>query len=73
VAKHHPNKEISAAIDDAISLGWSFVKRNGKGHAYGLLRCPHGSGGCQKSVFSTPKNPGNHTREIRAAVNRCPH
>lgn len=38
MAKYHPNKEISAAIDLAIQLGWTVVY--GSGHVFATLRCP---------------------------------
>lgn len=35
MAKHHPNKEVSDAMESALSLGWRFIK--GSGHVYGTL------------------------------------
>jgi hypothetical protein len=68
----HPNKEIEAAVAYAESRGWTLTPS--RGHAWGILRCPHGQrGGCQRSVFSTPRNPENHARWIRRVVDNCPH
>ena len=72
MAKHHPNKEVSDAIDQALGLGWRFIL--GSGHVFGTLMCPEESRtGCRITVFSTPKNPGNHARWIRRQVEACPH
>jgi hypothetical protein len=68
----HPNKEIAAALQYAEDNGWSVVKSS-RGHCWGLIRCPHGRGGCQKSVWSTPRSPENHARAIRRYVDSCPH
>lgn len=68
----HPNKEIQAALNFAESEGWAVLK-SPKGHCWGILRCPHGRGGCQKSVWSTPRDPESHAKAIRRFVEKCPH
>jgi hypothetical protein len=68
----HPNKEIEAALKYARSQGWTVIKSL-RGHCWGMIRCAHGRGGCQKSVWSTPKNAQNHADAIRRFVDRCPH
>ena len=68
----HPNKEIAKALKYAEDKGWS-VSVSPRGHCWGILRCPHGRGGCQKSIWSTPHNPENHAKAIRRYVDRCPH
>lgn len=65
----HPNKHIQAAIEYAIENGWTF-KLSG-GHAFGILRCGAEGGVCQKSVWSTPKNPEKHARYLKRCVDRC--
>lgn len=50
----HSNKEIEAALDYAREQGWDVIKSL-RGHCWGMIRCPHGRGGCQKSVWSTPQ------------------
>lgn len=65
----HPNKHIQAAIEYAIENGWTFVLSNG--HAFGILRCGAQNGGCQKSVWLTPKNPEDHARQIIRYVRKC--
>jgi hypothetical protein len=68
----HPNKEIEAAVRYAEGLGWTCTLSTG--HAWGRLRCAHGQrGGCQFSVWSTPRNAHNHAAQIRRRVDKCPH
>lgn len=72
MAKYHPAKEVSDAIEYALSLGWRFVR--GSGHCYGTLRCQFADRtGCQVRVFSTPENAGQHARWIRHKIDACPH
>lgn len=68
----HSNKEIEAALTHAKEKGWSII-RSKKGHCWGIIRCPHGYGGCQKSIWSTLKNPQDHAKAIRRFVDKCPH
>ena len=68
----HPNKEIERAVSDAEKEGWTWQK--GGGHAWGKLLCAHHDrDGCRISVWSTPKHAEDHAKDIRRAVNRCPH
>ena len=68
----HPRKEIEAAVAYAESKDWRWRKVSG--HAWGRLLCRFSSReGCQVSVWSTPKNPEAHARDIRRAVDRCAH
>ena len=68
----HPNKEIEAVVTAAEENGWTWHQI--KGHAWGQLYCAHHDrDGCRISVWSTPKNPENHARQISRSVNRCPH
>jgi hypothetical protein len=68
----HPNKEIEAALQYAEGLGWTVIE-SPRGHGWGMIRCPYGRGGCQKSIWSTPKDPYGHARSIRQYVDRCSH
>ena len=63
----HPNKEIELALQHAESEGWEIKTSNG--HAWGRMFCP--GGGCIASIWSTPKNPTNHARQLRRVVDRC--
>ena len=66
----HPNKEVEEAVAYAESRKWTWRKQ---GH-WGRIYCAHADrDGCQFGVNSTPKNAGNHARQIIRAVDRCPH
>lgn len=72
IIKKHTNKEVRAAIEYAISKGWIFTHSNG--HCFGRLRCgsdelEHNKH--QLSVYSTPKSPENHAKQIIRLVDRC--
>ena len=68
----HPNKEINAAVDHALSLGWTLVSPCA--HAWGILRCPAASrDGCKISVWSTPKDPEGFARRLRRQIDKCDH
>jgi hypothetical protein len=73
--KKHPNKEIEAVVRYAELKGWQVVER--QGHAWGILRCPHNRNDCrcglfcQISVWSTPKNPEIHARQLRRKIDGC--
>lgn len=70
----HPNKEIEGALQYAESLGWEVKKAGKSSHAWGRVYCPHGGReGCLFSVWSTPRSPQNHARQIRRNVDNCPH
>jgi hypothetical protein len=66
----HPNKEVEAAVADAEARGWTVRML---GH-WGRLFCPRaGRDGCQVGVNGTPRDADVHARQIRRAVDRCPH
>ncbi len=71
----HPNKEVEAALAYAESYGWRVELR--KGHAWGRLYCPYNDERCRcgefciTSVWSTPRNPKAHARQIRRVVDGC--
>jgi hypothetical protein len=68
----HPNKHIERAIRYAEALGWEVDIS--PGHAWGHLYCPFANrAGCRLSIWSTPRNPENHARQLRRDVDRCPH
>lgn len=70
----HPCKEIEQAIKYAEEQGWRFVKAGKSSHSWGRLLCPEDSrDGCIISLWSTPKNPENHAKQIRNEVDKCPH
>lgn len=68
----HPDKHIEKAVQYAESVGWEV--RISNGHAWGRLYCPlNTTDGCITSVWSTPRNPQNHARQITREVDTCPH
>lgn len=68
----HKNKHIEAAVRYAESLGWTFKKC--KGHAWGSLYCPGATRqSCLIYIYSTPRVPENHARQIRREIDLCPH
>ncbi|MBC8747909.1 MULTISPECIES: hypothetical protein [Paraburkholderia] len=76
VRGRHRKKEIEVALVHAEQHGWR-VQDGGKGHAWGKIYCPYQDGECRcvefciSSVWSTPKNPGNHARHLRRIVENC--
>ena len=70
----HPNKEIRAAVEEALTAGWTLRKSGPRAHAWGVLYCPAAErGACKVSVFSTPRVPRNEASKIRRRVRQCPH
>lgn len=75
----HPKKEIEAALRHAALHGWRVEQANGNGHAWGRICCPDNDKECRcgefcvSSVWSTPRNPGNHANAIRRIVDHCSH
>lgn len=67
----HTSKEVEQAIQDAEAKGW--YCDHPRGH-WGRLFCAHADrDGCQIGVSGTPRNPEAHARQIKRAVDRCPH
>lgn len=75
--ERHPKKEVEEVLRELEALGWTVVKRNGKGHAWGLLRCPANREDCrcgqycQMTINSTPQNPGSHAAKLRDKALGC--
>ncbi|EEA01078.1 conserved hypothetical protein [Burkholderia sp. H160] len=74
--RRHTKKEIETALAYAEQHGWS-VRDGGTGHAWGKIYRPYNNGECRcgefciSSVWSTPKNPGNHARHLRRIADNC--
>jgi len=70
----HPKKDVENALHDAESAGWT-VAPTQSGHRWGVMRC--GAAGdtseCRASIWSTPRNPGDHAKQLRRFIARCPH
>lgn len=69
--KKHPDKHIRAALEYAQSCGWVIVPAGGSAHAFCRLKCVRGHAGHMMSVWSTPKSPENHARQIRRKIDEC--
>ena len=70
----HPNRYIREAIAYAVRNGWTLRKSGPRAHTWGLLYCPQADRtGCLRAIYSTPRHPEDHAKDIRRAVDRCPH
>lgn len=67
----HPNKHIQAALEYAQRHGWQVVSSGKSAHSFCRLRCLQGHSEHQMSVWSTPKSPENHAKQIIRKVNEC--
>ena len=71
----HSKSEVEAALRYAEEHGWT-VRRGGS-HAWGRALCPYDDEACRcgefciVSIWSTPKNAGNHARQLRRVVDNC--
>lgn len=71
----HPKKEVESALRHAELHGWQ-VKAGGS-HAWGRMYCPYSDPECRcgrfciASIWSTPKSPGSHARDLRRVVDNC--
>ena len=70
-----PKKEVEDALKHAETQGWRVTV--GGSHAWGKIDCPYNDDECRcgefciTSVWSTPKNPGNHARALQRVVDNC--
>ena len=75
--KKHPDKDIEAAVAYAESKKWTFKETGKSAHAWGILKCPNNKKDCRcgefciSSIWSTPKNPKNHAKQIIRIVDNC--
>lgn len=73
--RSHPIREVEEALRHAEGNGWRVVE--GGSHAWGRIYCPFNDAECRcgefciASVWSTPRNPGNHARALRRVVDNC--
>jgi hypothetical protein len=69
----YSNKHIEAAVKHAESLHWRLVKASAHAHSWGYLLSPQTRMGCELTVYSTPRVPENHAKDIRREVDGRPH
>jgi hypothetical protein len=71
----HPKPEVEAALKYVEERGWRV--RVGVSHAWGRMVCPDNERNCRcgefciSSIWRTPRNAGNHARQIRRVVDHC--
>jgi hypothetical protein len=71
----HPDKDVERAIQYSETNGWRIEV--GGGHAWGRMYCPYKDDECRcgefciASIWSTPKNPGAHARQLKRLVDNC--
>ncbi len=72
---YHQRKEVREVLEYAQAQGWR-IERGGS-HAWGRMYCPYNDQDCRcgefciTSIWSTPKNPGNHARALRRVIDNC--
>lgn len=75
----HPDRTIEEALRALEDLGWSVRKSTGRSaHAWGMVRCPENAKDlcrngvfCQNQVWSTPRNPTSHARQLLRKAQGC--
>jgi len=73
--KRHGKSEVETAMKYAESKGWRVEV--GGSHAWGKMYCPYNDDTCRcgefciASIWSTPRNPGNHARQLCRVVDNC--
>ena len=71
----HPNKEIEKALVYAEEHAWRV--KDAKGHPHSIMYCPHNDKDCRcgefciTSVWSTPRSPEAHARQLRRVIDNC--
>jgi hypothetical protein len=75
----HASKEIEAALTALEKSGWLVEEAKGRSaHSWGFVLCPANAGDacrsgvfCRMSVWSTPRNPQSHARELLRKAQGC--
>lgn len=73
----HPNPHIESALKYAEDNNWEVTKTSSSSHAWGRMKCPNNDRCCRNgnycinSIWSTPRTPENHARDIRKIVDKC--
>jgi hypothetical protein len=75
IRARHPKKEVEETLRHAEERGWRVEV--GGSHAWGRMYCPYNDPTCRcgefciTSIWSTPRNAGNHARALRRIVENC--
>ncbi|CAG9228818.1 hypothetical protein PSP6_520006 [Paraburkholderia tropica] len=75
--RSHAKKEVEAALVYAETQGWLVMPGKGNGHAWGRMFCPLNQADCRcgefciTSIWSTPRNAGNHANMLKRVVDNC--
>ena len=77
--KRHPDKEVEAALKALEAVGWTVEEAKGRSaHAWGSVLCPANARDacrsgvfCRMSVWSTPRSPRAHARELLRKADGC--
>lgn len=67
--RRHPKKDVEKALQLAEAAGWEVIPKR-SGHWWGIAQCGFG---CRAPIISTPRSPGDHAKNIKKAIDRCPH
>ncbi|PTN55725.1 hypothetical protein C9J98_03870 [Stenotrophomonas panacihumi] len=73
--RKHPHPDIEDALRHAEAQGWRI--KVGGGHAWGRMYCPYNNVLCRcgefclVSIWSTPRVPEHHARQLRRVVDSC--
>src|SRR5262245_15834438 len=74
IVPEHSNRYTREAISYALHNGWTLRKSGPRAHTSGLVYCAQADRtGCARAIYSTPRSPEDHAKDLRRAVDRCPH
>ena len=69
----HPKKDVEGALVEAEAAGWRITPTS-SGHRWDIMDCGEEKRvRCQASIWSTPRNPVDHAKQLRRLIGRCPH
>lgn len=75
--RRHPDNAIEDALTYAESRGWRIACAGPRAHCWGRMYCPTPDPDCRcgefciTSIWSTPRAPVRHARQIRRVVDGC--
>lgn len=74
-ATETPEQGSRGGVEHAEAQGWRI--KPVRGHAWGRMYCPWNDDDCRCGevciaiIWTTPRNPANHARQIRRVMNGC--